>query len=50
MKLLGLIIVVPLVAMAAIPILMGAVIFAPVVLVLVLLCAWSEGLIGNRRS
>jgi hypothetical protein len=29
-------------AMAAIPLLMGALIFAPVILVLALLCVWAE--------
>ena len=42
MKVLGLIVVVPLMLMAAIPILMGAAIFAPVIILLALACVWSE--------
>jgi len=42
MKGLGLITAVPLTLLAAIPILMGAAIFAPVIILLALACVWIE--------
>jgi len=46
MKTLGFLIALPLIVMAAIPFFMGAVIFAPVILLLAFLCVWAE----NRRE
>ena len=42
MKGLGLVVVVSLALMAAVPVLMGAAMFAPVIILLALACVWAE--------